>query len=145
MANFFTRARLFRLAIGCLIPPVLIAIAYAIINLIFNGPMASLTAGWLTLYFAIRITGIQVLLYSLAMECLIVPKLKNIHGVALVSGLIMTLIVATAFITFFGRTFAPFERDILTPILGFILGGLLGYGLKRSYQKQLRGRTFERS
>ncbi|MBX2862497.1 MAG: hypothetical protein KTR27_03010 [Leptolyngbyaceae cyanobacterium MAG.088] len=134
MANFFTKARLLRLAIGCLIPPVLIAIAYAGINLVASGPIVSLAAAWLTLYFAIRIAGIQLVLYSLAMEFLIVPKLKNIYGVALVSSLMMTLIVATAFITFFGRTFAPFERDILTPILGFILGGLLGYGLKRHYQ-----------
>lgn len=136
MANFFTKARLLRLAIGCLVPPVLIAIAYAGINLVVGGPIVSLAAAWLTLYFAIRVAGVQLLLYSVAMEFLIVPKLKNIYGVALVSSLMMTLIVATAFITFFGRTFAPFERDILTPILGFILGGLLGYGLKRHYQKQ---------
>lgn len=136
MANFFTRARLLRLALGCLTPPVLMAIAYGVINLVLGGPMVSIAAGWLTFYFAIRTAGMQLILYSLAMEFLIVPKVKNIHGVALVSGVIMTLIVATAFITFFGRAFAPFERDMLTPILGFILGGLLGYGLKRNYQTQ---------
>ena len=65
---------------------------------------------------------------------LFILKFWNNHTVAFISGLLLLLIVVSAFVTFFGPTLTPFENDRLTPVLGFVIGGLLGYGLKLSTQ-----------
>lgn len=136
MADFWRRARLIRLILGVLLPPVLMAISYVLINTWHGSFQMGLVIGWLTLSQAFQTADIQLLVYSLLMEFLVVPKLKNIHVVAIVSGLLLLLTVVSAFLTFFGPTLTPFENDRLTPVLGFVIGSFLGYGLKLSTQNQ---------
>ncbi|MEM9808189.1 MAG: hypothetical protein AAF959_23225, partial [Cyanobacteria bacterium P01_D01_bin.56] len=114
----------------------LMAISYVLINTWHGSVQMGLAIGWLTLSQAFQTAGIQLFVYSLLMEFLVVPKLKNIHVVAIVSGLLLLLTVFSAFLTFFGPKLTPFENDRLTPVLGFVIGSLLGYGLKLSVQSQ---------
>ena len=134
MANLLTRPRLIRLTLSILVPPVMMAISYVLINTWHGSFQIGLAIGWLTLTQAFRIASIQLLAYSLLMEFFVIPKLKNIHTVALISGLLILLIIASAFLASFGLTLTPFENDYLTPVLGFVIGSLLGYSLKLSTQ-----------
>ncbi|EKU99508.1 hypothetical protein Lepto7375DRAFT_1563 [Leptolyngbya sp. PCC 7375] len=128
--------RIIRLALGFLAPPALVAISYIVLNTWQSSFHVGLAIGWLTFYAGLRYAGIQLLAYSLLMEFLVVPKLKNIYTVTFVSGLLLLLTVISAFMRFFGPHLAPFENDRLTPVLGFVIGSLLGYGLKLSAQRQ---------
>ena len=136
MTNFWASARLIRLILGFILPPVLMAISYTVLNTWQSGLQMGLAIGWLTFYSSWQFASIQLLTYSLLMEFLVVPKIKNIYAVTITSGVLLLVTVASAFIAFFGPTLTPFENDRLTPALGFAIGSLLGYGLKLNAQTQ---------
>ncbi|MEO0394765.1 MAG: hypothetical protein AAF243_02115 [Cyanobacteria bacterium P01_A01_bin.137] len=136
MTNFWASARLIRLILGFILPPVLMAISYTVLNTWQSGLQMGLAIGWLTFYSSWQFASIQLLTYSLLMEFLVVPKTKNIYAVTITSGLLLLVTVASAFIAFFGPTLTPFENDRLTLVLGFVIGSLLGYSLKLNAQNQ---------
>ena len=135
MTNFWASARLIRLMLGFILPPVLMAISYTVLNTWQSSLQMGIAIGWLTFYSSWQFASIQLLTYSLLMEFLVVPKIKNIYAVTITSGVLLLVTVASAFIAFFGPTLTPFENDRLTPALGFAIGSLLGYGLKLSAQR----------
>ncbi len=134
MVKHRAQNRLLRLVMGIMLPPILMSMGYVVINAVKGSVHIGLAIGWLTFYSSFRLVAIQLLVYSGLMEFLVIPKFKNIHTVAFISGLLLLLIIVSAFVTFFGPTLTPFENDRLTPVLGFVIGGLLGYGLKLSTQ-----------
>ena len=136
MTNFWASARLIRLMLGFILPPVLMAISYTVLNTWQSSLQMGIAIGWLTFYSSWQFASIQLLTYSLLMEFLVVPKIKNIYAVTITSGVLLLVTVASAFIAFFGPTLTPFENDRLTPALGFAIGSLLGYGLKLNAQTQ---------
>ena len=135
MTNFWASARLIRLMLGFILPPVLMAISYTVLNTWQSSLQMGIAIGWLTFYSSWQFASIQLLTYSLLMEFLVVPKIKNIYAVTITSGVLLLVTVASAFIAFFGPTLTPFENDRLTPALGFAIGRLLCYGLKLSAQR----------
>ncbi|MEO0867026.1 MAG: hypothetical protein AAFY17_01015 [Cyanobacteria bacterium J06642_11] len=138
LTNFWQNARLVRLIVGVLMPPLLMAISYLLLNTWHGSFSMGIAISGLMLTQTFTTAGLQLLIYAVLMEFLVVPKLKNIHGVACVSGGLLLLTVVSAFLVFLGPTLTPFEHDRLTPVLGFIIGGLLGYGLKH-HARQSRG------
>ncbi|WP_215618629.1 hypothetical protein [Leptothoe kymatousa] len=113
-------------------PPVTIAVSYVLINIWASNFNIGLAIGWLILDYSLRLAIFQLLAYSLLMEFLIVPKLRNIYAIAIISGILMILAITSTFMAFFGQgTTAPFAYDKLTPVLGFTIGAVLGYILKR--------------
>ena len=136
MVKRLMRSRFLRLVVGVITPPILMALSYIFINTWHGSVHIGLAIGWLILTQAFTTAGIQLLAYSLLMEFLVIPKLKNIYTVTVVSGALLLVTVASAFIAFFGPTLTPFENDRLTPALGFAIGSLLGYGLKLNAQTQ---------
>ena len=79
MADVWKTARLIRLILGILVPPVMMNISYILINTWHGSFQIGLAIGWIILTQSFHTAGIQLMAYSVLMEFLAIPKLKNIY------------------------------------------------------------------
>ncbi len=114
---------------------ILMALIFSVVNTLKGGMSQGVAIGVLVLYASVIISGVQVVVYSLIMEFLVNKIIKSIHAVAILSGLLGFMVVTSAYFILGGFEMRAFERDPYTPVIGLIIGILMGYTLKGHYGK----------
>jgi len=127
-------ARIIRLTLGFLVPILGFALVASLVHVVM-GSSRILDIFIFVLYGGIMLAGIQTLAYTIVMEFVVMKYVKTSHGVAFVSGMLGILVSLSAGLALYGINLRVFVQDPYVPVVGFILGVALGYGLKYYYNK----------